>query len=73
MPTYKIKDPQSGKTIRITGDSPPTEQELNQIFASTGGSPTPPQQPASKAPAYMPQQAIAGSCLLAGRHWLRIM
>lgn len=32
MPTYKITDPQSGKTLKITGDSPPTETELNQIF-----------------------------------------
>lgn len=32
MPTYKITDPTSGKTVRITGDSPPSEQELNEIF-----------------------------------------
>lgn len=32
MPTYTVRDPQTGKTLRLTGDSPPTEQELNQIF-----------------------------------------
>lgn len=37
MPTYKITEPQSGKVFRITGDSPPTEQELEQIFSSVGG------------------------------------
>jgi hypothetical protein len=33
MPKYSIKDPVSGKTIVLTGDSPPTEQELKDIFA----------------------------------------
>lgn len=37
MPTYKVTDPQSGKTVKLTGDSPPTEDELNQIFSSLGG------------------------------------
>jgi tetratricopeptide (TPR) repeat protein len=36
MPTYKITDPNSGKTFRITGDSPPSEEELNNIFQSQG-------------------------------------
>ena len=33
MPTYKVTDPTTGKSLRITGDSPPTEQELNEVFA----------------------------------------
>lgn len=33
MATYTVKDPTSGKTIKLTGDSPPTEAELNEIFA----------------------------------------
>ncbi|MFA5354975.1 MAG: hypothetical protein WC291_12155, partial [Thermodesulfovibrionales bacterium] len=32
MPTYKVMDPSSGKTFRLTGDSPPTEAELTDIF-----------------------------------------
>ena len=28
MPTYKVTDPTSGKIVNLTGDSPPTEQEL---------------------------------------------
>ncbi len=34
MPRYTIQDPQTGRTITLEGDSPPTEQELEQIFAS---------------------------------------
>ena len=34
MPTFRVTDPTSGKTLRLTGDSPPTEQELEQIFAA---------------------------------------
>lgn len=32
MPTYTVRDPNSGKTLTLRGDSPPTEQELNDIF-----------------------------------------
>lgn len=34
MPTYQVTDPQTGLTVRLTGDSPPTEAELEQIFAN---------------------------------------
>lgn len=34
MPTFQITDPDSGRTVELTGDSPPTEQELEQIFSS---------------------------------------
>src|SRR3990167_9771675 len=33
MPTYTVMDPRSHKTVTLTGDSPPTEQELHTIFA----------------------------------------
>ena len=33
MPTYRVTDPDSGVTLRLEGDSPPTEMELEQIFA----------------------------------------
>lgn len=32
MPTYKVTDPKTGVTLKLTGDSPPTEAELEQIF-----------------------------------------
>ena len=34
MPTFKVTDPNTGKTLKLTGDSPPSEQELEQIFSS---------------------------------------
>lgn len=34
MPTYKVTDPSTGRAVKLTGDSPPTEQELEEIFAS---------------------------------------
>ena len=37
MPTYNVTDPTTGKSLKLTGDSPPTEQELNEIFTSAGG------------------------------------
>lgn len=33
MPTYRVTAP-DGRTVRLTGDSPPTEQELEEIFAT---------------------------------------
>lgn len=40
MPTYRITSP-DGKTLKITGDRPPNEQELQQMFAKVGSSPAP--------------------------------
>ncbi len=37
MATFQVTDPQTGKTVRLTGDSPPTEQELIDIFSRIGG------------------------------------
>ncbi len=33
MATYQITDPNTGVNLELTGDSPPTEEELEQIFA----------------------------------------
>lgn len=33
MPTYKVTDPKTGKVMRLTGDSPPNQQELEEIFS----------------------------------------
>lgn len=45
MPDYTIRDPQSGMTLTVRGDSPPTEAELSDLFSHTGGAQpaTPPQ------------------------------
>jgi len=37
MPQYKITDPTTNKSLTLTGDSPPTEQELNDIFSKVHG------------------------------------
>jgi hypothetical protein len=34
MPKYTVTDPQTGRKVTLTGDSPPTEQELEEIFSS---------------------------------------
>jgi len=44
MPTYSVFDPASGKKIKITGDSPPTESELNEIFSSVAPGQIQPQE-----------------------------
>lgn len=41
MAIYRVTDPTTGKSIKLTGDSPPTEQELNEIFASVSSKPKP--------------------------------
>jgi len=34
MPLYEVTDPSTGVTLELEGDSPPNEQELEQVFAS---------------------------------------
>lgn len=41
MATYRVTDPKTGRTVKLTGDSPPTEQELEQVFSSVSSA-TPP-------------------------------
>jgi len=41
MPIYQVSDPQSGREIELEGDSPPTEQELEEIFSSVQSSSAP--------------------------------
>jgi hypothetical protein len=42
MPTYQITDQSTGKKYKITGDRPPTQQEVEELIAST--------KPAKKEP-----------------------
>lgn len=61
MPDYTIRDPESGRTLTVRGDSPPTEDELAELFAHAGsagsaGQPAPPSQTGPPTP-----QAQAGS------------
>lgn len=73
MPTYQITDPDSGKTLRLTGESPPTEQELTEIFAqyqqpqqSAQPEPQPEQQAPSVAGEYGPVPTIGETALHMG-------
>ena len=46
MPTYQVTDPESGRKVKLTGDSPPTDDELVEIFANLPAA-APKQQPDS--------------------------
>jgi hypothetical protein len=36
VPDYTIRDPRSGRTVTLRGDSPPSEAELEQVFSALG-------------------------------------
>lgn len=45
MPTYRVTDSKTGKSYKLTGDSPPTEAELTQIFGAAPAAPAAPEGP----------------------------
>ncbi len=51
MATFQITDPNTGRAIELTGDSPPTEQELEQIFSTLSAAQVP-QQPSAQQEAF---------------------
>lgn len=48
MPTFMVTDPTSGRKVRLTGDSPPTDAELEEIFAGLPSLDQVAQQPQAK-------------------------
>lgn len=42
MPTYRVTDPTTGRKVKLTGDTPPTEQDLTEIFSKLGTTNTEP-------------------------------
>jgi hypothetical protein len=54
MATFVVTDPNTGQKVKLTGDSPPSEQELEQIFSQLGSTQ---QQPEPQA---QPQQRGGG-------------
>lgn len=56
MPTYNVTDPTSGKAFRFTGDSPPTEAELENTFRKLNGS----KQPTAATPKQAGGESIHG-------------
>lgn len=53
MATYRITDPTTKRTVKLTGDSPPTEAELNEVFKSI------PSKPQQQSPSFMKQGSDA--------------
>ena len=51
MATFIVTDPNTGVKLRLTGDSPPNEQELEQIFSQ--------QQPVAQKPS-QPRKTVSG-------------
>ena len=39
MPKFTVTDPASGRRVTLTGDAPPTERELDGIFAELNANP----------------------------------
>lgn len=37
MPTYEVTDPETGRKLRLSGDAPPSEQEIQQVFSEYYG------------------------------------
>lgn len=33
MPTYRVTDPRTGRVLKVSGDTPPTAQDLDRIFS----------------------------------------
>jgi hypothetical protein len=45
MQTFRVTDPSTGRTVKLTGDTAPTEQELEEVFASIGADDKPAAKP----------------------------
>ena len=58
MPVYRITDPSTGRKVKLTGDSPPTEAELNEIFAGLGDDVAPVAAVESVSPGIEEPQAV---------------
>jgi hypothetical protein len=40
MPTYQVTDPKTGLKVKLTGDTPPTDADLDEIFAGLAQQPS---------------------------------
>lgn len=66
MPTYKIKDPSSGKTVTLKGDAPPTESELTEIFSKVGATESAPSNTKANVMAVVRPTMEAGGAIAGG-------
>lgn len=60
MPNYRVTDPTTGKTITLTGDAPPTEQELEQVFAQLSRRASEAPAPPQAAPTWADKAGLQG-------------
>lgn len=58
MPTYVVTDPNTGRKVRLTGDTPPTDEDLDEIFASI--------QNSEQTPVQQQDRGIIGGIVDAG-------
>jgi hypothetical protein len=58
--TFQVTDPTTGKQLKLTGDSAPTEAELEEIFASQTAVSTPDYTELAKEPGALESAFIAG-------------
>lgn len=56
--TYTIRDPKSGRTVELRGDSPPTAGELEVIFAKINSESQAAPAPEAAAPPAQPEQGM---------------
>lgn len=47
MPTYMVTDPNTGRQLKLTGDAPPTDDDLDRIFADLPAKTGKPENPES--------------------------
>jgi hypothetical protein len=77
MPDFTIRDPSTGRTVKVRGDSPPTEAELEDIFAALpAAKPVDPamaarvaEQKAALLPAIPSQPTPPGQKVVKGPWW----
>ena len=50
MPVYMVTDPQTGLKLRLTGDSPPTDADLDELFAQHQPAQAPQAEPTPEQP-----------------------
>jgi len=66
MAQYTVTDPQSGKSATLTGDSPPTESELNDIFSQIGSVHDAAAQPQAQSIGHQLADSTANAAPIAG-------
>ncbi len=75
MPTYVVIDPATGQKVKLTGDTPPTEKDLKEIFSEMRKDTTVVKETESRK-MYIPptlEQEQAAKLNPKNHHWTRPM